>query len=54
MTLMPPQAFNNLKLLIKKAVVEKWVELTQRITELDGKQSRAWWLASGTIGQRTL
>ena len=34
---MPPQVFDNLKLLIKKAVVENWVELTKRIPELDSK-----------------
>ena len=37
MTVMPPQVFNGLKLLIKKAVAENWVELTQRIPELDDK-----------------
>jgi iron-sulfur cluster repair protein YtfE (RIC family) len=34
---MPPQAFDGLKQLIKKAVAGNWVELTQRIPELDGK-----------------
>jgi hypothetical protein len=34
---MPPQAFDGLKSLIKKAFAENWVELTQRIPELDGK-----------------
>ena len=34
---MPPQVFDNLKLLIKKAVAENWVELTKRIPELDSK-----------------
>ena len=33
---MPPQAFNGLKQLIKKAAAGNWVELTQRIPELDG------------------
>lgn len=37
MTLMPPQVFDGLKLLIKKTVAENWVELTQRIPELYGK-----------------
>ena len=32
---MPQQAFDGLKLLIKKAVAGNWVELTQRIPELD-------------------
>jgi len=34
---MPPQVFDNLKLLIKKTVAENWVELTKRIPELDSK-----------------
>lgn len=34
MSLMPPQVFDNLKLLIKNAVAENWIELTQRIPEL--------------------
>ena len=34
---MPPQVFDNLKLLIKKVVAENWVELTKRIPELDSK-----------------
>ncbi|MCJ7632802.1 hemerythrin domain-containing protein [Candidatus Bathyarchaeota archaeon] len=37
MSLMPTQVFANLKLLIKKAVAENWVELTQRIPELNDK-----------------
>lgn len=37
MTLMPPQVFDNLKLLIKKTVAENWVELTRRIPELNEK-----------------
>jgi iron-sulfur cluster repair protein YtfE (RIC family) len=37
MTLMPPQVFDGLKPLIKKAVAENWVELTRRIPELNGK-----------------
>jgi len=32
---MPPQVFDGLKLLIKKAVAENWVELARRIPELD-------------------
>ena len=35
MTLMPPQVFDNLKLLIKKAIPENWGKLTQQIPELD-------------------
>ena len=34
---LPPQAFDGLKLLIKKAVAENWVELTKRIPELESK-----------------
>jgi iron-sulfur cluster repair protein YtfE (RIC family) len=37
MTLMPPQVFDGLKPLIKKAVAGNWVELTRRIPELNGK-----------------
>ena len=37
MTLMPPQVFDGLKPLIKKAVAENWVELTLRIPELNDK-----------------
>jgi iron-sulfur cluster repair protein YtfE (RIC family) len=37
MTELPPQVFGSLELLIKKAVAENWVELTQRIPELDSK-----------------
>jgi hypothetical protein len=37
MTLMPPQVFANVKPLIKKAVAENWVELSQRIPELNDK-----------------
>ena len=41
MTLMPPQVFDGVKPLIKKTVAENWVDLTQRIPELNGKQSPA-------------
>jgi len=34
MALMPPPIFDNLKVLIKKAVADNWFELTQRIPEL--------------------
>ena len=34
MTLMPPQVFDGLKPIIKKAVAENWVTLTQRIPKL--------------------
>jgi hypothetical protein len=34
MTVLPPQVFNGLKVLIKKAIADNWVELTQRIPEL--------------------
>jgi iron-sulfur cluster repair protein YtfE (RIC family) len=37
MTLMPPQVFAGLKPLIKKVVAENWVELAQRIPQLDDK-----------------
>ena len=37
MTLMPPQVFEGLKPLIRKAVAENWVELTGRIPELRDK-----------------
>lgn len=37
MTLMPPQVFDGLKPLIKKAVADNWVELTRRIPELHDK-----------------
>jgi hypothetical protein len=37
MTLMPPQVFSGLKPLIRKAVSDKWAELTQRIPELQDK-----------------
>jgi hypothetical protein len=37
MTLMPPQVFAGLKPLIRKTVAENWVELAQRIPELDDK-----------------
>ena len=37
MSELPPQVFDGLKLLIKKAVAENWVELAQRIPELDEK-----------------
>jgi hypothetical protein len=36
-TLMPPQVFAGLKPLIKKVVAENWVELAQRIPQLDDK-----------------
>jgi len=39
MTLMPPQVFAGLKPLIKNAIADKWVELAQRIPELDDKQA---------------
>jgi iron-sulfur cluster repair protein YtfE (RIC family) len=35
MTLMPPQVFAGLKPLIRKIVAENWVELAQRIPQLD-------------------
>ena len=34
---MPPQAFDGLKQLIKKAVASNWIELTQRIPGLDSE-----------------
>lgn len=34
MTLMPPQVFDGLKPLIKRAVADRWIELTRRIPEL--------------------
>ncbi|MGD0979633.1 MAG: hemerythrin domain-containing protein [Candidatus Bathyarchaeia archaeon] len=37
MTLMPPQVFAGLKPLIRKIVAENWVELTQRIPQLEDK-----------------
>jgi len=37
MTLMPPQVFAGLKPLIRKIVAENWVELAQRIPQLDDK-----------------
>ena len=37
MTLMPPQVFAGLKPLIRKIAAENWVELAQRIPELDDK-----------------
>jgi hypothetical protein len=37
MTLMPPQVFAGLKPLIRKTVAENWVELAQRIPELNDK-----------------
>ncbi|HVP16069.1 MAG TPA: hemerythrin domain-containing protein [candidate division Zixibacteria bacterium] len=37
MTLMPPQVFDGLKPLIRKTVANNWVELTQRIPELQDK-----------------
>ena len=37
MTLMPPQVFDGLKPLIRKAVADNWVELTRRIPELQDK-----------------
>jgi iron-sulfur cluster repair protein YtfE (RIC family) len=37
MTLMPPQVFDGLKPLIKKAVADNWIELTQRIPKLHDK-----------------
>ncbi|MFH0897016.1 MAG: hypothetical protein V1850_03070 [Candidatus Bathyarchaeota archaeon] len=37
MALMPPQVFDNLKLFIKKTVADNWVELTQRIPELNDR-----------------
>jgi len=36
-TLMPPQVFDGLKPLIRKVVAENWVELAQRIPQLDDK-----------------
>jgi iron-sulfur cluster repair protein YtfE (RIC family) len=37
MTLMPPQVFAGLKPLIRKTVADNWVELAQRIPELNDK-----------------
>lgn len=37
MTLMPPQIFANIKLLIKSAVAEGWDAIAQRIPELNNK-----------------
>ena len=34
MTAMPPQVFEGVKPLIKKAIPENWVELTQKIPHL--------------------
>ena len=37
MKLMPPQVFAGLKPLMRKIMAEDWVELTQRIPNLDNK-----------------